>query len=128
MTVERFERLDPASGRPMIGRLRVNGGQVEIRVDREDRSLWLFFLGPRGGDLGHMAFPLRRAADVFEWAHRDGAALVASDVRVEYSAGRLRWRTRGKAYALVVSLEDWVELRSALLAWASLAYGEARGR
>ena len=70
MTVE-VKRYDinaaPDSGRPRIVTFTSDAGQLAVHCCRESGALWMFAIGPAGGDRGKVVFGLSRAADVLAW-------------------------------------------------------------
>lgn len=73
MTVE-VKRHDvneqPDSGRPLVAQfIDEKGRRLDVRVQRDDGSLWLWAMGPANGDRGKVVLGLRRAADAIEFAN-----------------------------------------------------------
>jgi hypothetical protein len=66
VTIERFAP-DPSHGRPRVMALSSKAGTLNVHVQVEDRSLWLFAVGPAGGNRGDLAFGTKRAGEVLAW-------------------------------------------------------------
>jgi hypothetical protein len=83
--VERFDvnsEEQQGAGRPRVACFRVpKEGQIDVRVQRDDGSLWLWALGPAGGERGHIVLAMNRALMAVEFAN----AIHATDER--YGAG-----------------------------------------
>lgn len=79
VTVERFDvdaEEQRAVGRPRVAAFSVpKRGRFDARVQRDDGSLWLWAIGPSGGDRGRVVFGLKRAALVLDFAN----AITASN-------------------------------------------------
>lgn len=62
--VERFDPADsPTAGRPCVLRLHGPEGTLAVHFERDTGWLWMFALGPRGGERGRLAVPNQRAAE-----------------------------------------------------------------
>lgn len=82
-TIERPAPSDTA-GRPAILKLTTREGTLSVHVQREDRTLYLFAIGPSGGDRGMVVFAARRASDVLDWTS-------AGEGRANSGGGMLVW-------------------------------------
>lgn len=66
--VERFDiTRHPEHGRPRVVEFRSPAGKLVVHCSRDDGSLWMFAVGPAGGDRGQVILPVRRVADVEAW-------------------------------------------------------------
>jgi hypothetical protein len=101
-TVE-VERFDVNSeeqrgfGRPRVVCFRVpKKGQIDVRVQRDDGSLWLWALGPAGGERGKVVVGVKRAAAVVEFVKADDGARYGAHLSGgEYRLGiRRPWKDR----------------------------------
>lgn len=145
--VERFDvDQQPEVGRPLVARFGEKGkGSLNVRVQRDDGSLWLWAMGPQGGDHGHVAFGVNRARGVVDFANAitstDGRYGVGPSMGGGDYALRVRrpWKDRAideettdrlvsitkgmgmRSFALRFDAAALDELRTCLRTWASVA-------
>jgi hypothetical protein len=97
--VERFDVNEkPDSGRPRIVEFRGREGTLAVHVSRGDGSLWLFALGPRGGDRGTVAVSVPRAVALLAWLDGETTGFYAGGTWI-------RWRETGdgEPFELIVA-------------------------
>lgn len=122
VAIERFDISQvPDHKRPRVMEMRhYKSGTLAVHCSREDGSLWLFALGPRGGDRGHVVVPIRRADELAVWLDGDlsenfvgGAGLI----RIRDGSLVIRDRKATKVFAMQLDEKDQAEFATCLREW-----------
>ena len=126
MEVKRHE-ANPEHGRPCILTLTGEPGQLAVHVDREDRSLWLFATGPRGGDRGRWVCPVTRAGAMALWTQDPGVGFYGAEHHLRIRDGEL-WLFRSVHdqrtwFRMQLTPEAREMLLLCLREWAHVAQG-----
>lgn len=83
--VERFDISQvPDHGRPRVMELRGKPGVLGLHCKRDDGSLWLFAVGPAGGDRGEVVVPVRYAPQLAAWLDGEARGAMPSTMGVLY--------------------------------------------
>jgi hypothetical protein len=134
VTVERFDVSQATtSQRPRIVEFTSRAGTLSVHCSREDGSLWLFAVGPRGGGRGTLAFPVARAQALLEWT-QDPQKVIGG---AEYKMYVKLWTVIIRKHTHILTDSDFrmvfaededafLELLTALRSWAEAALAHAK--
>lgn len=130
MKIERHDIAEhPEHGRPRILTIEGKEGALHVHVERERGTLFIYAIGPMGGDRGRVVIGAPRAHEVRQWLRSgerplyggDGVYLWLTNWRDERIVRMGKSSVSSKVWRMVIDDEAEAVLRECLTAWADQA-------